>query len=118
MTTILPSLRSRQALEGAKSADLLFWAARYNLFVMWSVDRSHPWDALPGAANHATLEVGKQRGSDSEVRLLAACPMQAGPARTLAHAQPLQMHASVAACAHNPPCSHSAAATSLAWLRS
>jgi hypothetical protein len=56
-----------QALENAKSNDLLFWASRYNLFVLWSADRTHPWDSMPGAANHATLEIGKQRGSDSEV---------------------------------------------------
>ena len=56
-----------QALENAKSNDLLFWASRYNLFVLWSADRTHPWDSMPGAAKHATLEIGKQRGSDSEV---------------------------------------------------
>jgi hypothetical protein len=63
---------SLQALETAKSSDLLFWASRYNLFVLWSVDRTHPWDSLPGAANHATLEVGKQRGADNEARTLPA----------------------------------------------
>jgi hypothetical protein len=59
-----------QALENAKANDLLFWASRYNLFVLWSADRTHPWDSLPGAASYVTLEIGKQRGSDSEV-----CPM-------------------------------------------
>ena len=57
-----------QALENAKAKDLLFWASRYNLFVLWSADRTHPWDSLPGAASYVTLEIGKQRGSDSEVR--------------------------------------------------
>ena len=56
-----------QALENAKANDLLFWASRYNLFVLWSADRTHPWDSLPGAASYVTLEIGKQRGSDSEV---------------------------------------------------
>lgn len=56
-----------QALETAKSHDILFWASRYNLFVLWSADRTHPWDSLPGASNYATLEIGKQRGSDNEV---------------------------------------------------
>ena len=65
--TWLCLLTNLQALENAKSNDLLFWASRYNLFVLWSADRTHPWDSLPGAANHATLEIGKQRGSDSEV---------------------------------------------------
>ncbi|CAL8461977.1 g1508 [Coccomyxa elongata] len=66
--TTIPSVM--QALENAKSNDLLFWASRYNLFVLWSADRTHPWDSMPGAANHATLEIGKQRGSDSEVVVL------------------------------------------------
>lgn len=57
-----------QALENAKANDLLFWASRYNLFVLWSADRTHPWDSLPGAASYVTLEIGKQRGSDSEAR--------------------------------------------------
>jgi hypothetical protein len=64
------SLVLAQALENAKATDLLFWASRYNLFVLWSADRTHPWDSLPGAANHATLEIGKQRGSENEVRCL------------------------------------------------
>ncbi len=64
-----------QALENAKSNDLLFWASRYNLFVLWSADRTHPWDSMPGAANHATLEIGKQRGSDSEVWLAPNDPL-------------------------------------------
>jgi len=61
-----------QALETARANDLLFWASRYNLFVLWSADRTHPWDALPGAAAHTTLEIGKLRGSERDVR---------GPAR-------------------------------------
>lgn len=68
-------LSDLQALENAKSNDLLFWASRYNLFVLWSADRTHPWDSMPGAANHATLEIGKQRGSDSEVCGLHLCPL-------------------------------------------
>ena len=63
-------LHCMQALENAKANDLLFWASRYNLFVLWSADRTHPWDSLPGAASYVTLEIGKQRGSDSEVRPL------------------------------------------------
>ncbi|KAK9825657.1 hypothetical protein WJX81_006313 [Elliptochloris bilobata] len=59
-----------QALENARANDLLFWASRYNLFVLWSADRTHPWDALPGAASHTTLEIGKLRGSDREVVVL------------------------------------------------
>ncbi len=57
-----------QALETARANDLLFWASRYNLFVLWSADRTHPWDALPGAAAHTTLEIGKLRGSERDVR--------------------------------------------------
>ncbi len=60
-----------QALETARSSDLLFWASRYNLFVLWSADRTHPWDALPGAASHTTLEIGKLRGSERDVRSTA-----------------------------------------------
>ena len=41
----LPSLLA--AVDEARSSDLLFWAGRYNLFVLWSADRQHPWDALP-----------------------------------------------------------------------
>ncbi|CAL5222727.1 g5133 [Coccomyxa viridis] len=66
--TTIPSVM--QALENAKANDLLFWASRYNLFVLWSADRTHPWDSLPGAASYVTLEIGKQRGSDSEVVVL------------------------------------------------
>ena len=58
------------ALDDAQSADLLFWASRYNLFVLWSADRQHPWDALPGAGRHVTLEVGKLRDTDGQVVLL------------------------------------------------
>ena len=60
-----------QALETARSSDLLFWASRYNLFVLWSADHTHPWDALPGAASHTTLEIGKLRGSERDVRSTA-----------------------------------------------
>lgn len=53
-----------QALEEAKGSDLLFWASRYHLFVSWSPDCTHPWDALPAADQHVLLEIGVQRGTD------------------------------------------------------
>jgi hypothetical protein len=46
-----------------RSSDLLFWTGRYNLFVLWSADRQHPWDSLPSSGRHMTLEIGKQRGA-------------------------------------------------------
>ena len=58
-----------QALNEAKASDLMFWASSYNLFVHWSTNRSHPWDKLPKANTAAcTLEIGKLRDSDNEVR--------------------------------------------------
>ena len=58
----------------AKANDLLFWASRYHVFVHWSVNGIHPWDKLPGAERAcATLEIGKLRNSDGEVR--AGCHM-------------------------------------------
>ena len=57
----LPALLS--AVDEARSSDLLFWAGRYNLFVLWSADRQHPWDALPNAGRHVSLEVGALRDS-------------------------------------------------------
>jgi hypothetical protein len=42
--------------------------------VLWSVNGTHPWDKLPGAERAcATLEIGKLRNSDGEVR--ACCHM-------------------------------------------
>ena len=58
-----------QALEDTKANDLLFWASRYHLFVSWSPDGSHPWDCLPAAGQHATLEIGSLRGSPDKVPL-------------------------------------------------
>ena len=57
----LPSLLA--AVDEARSSDLLFWAGRYNLFVLWSADRQHPWDALPNAGRHVSLEIGALRDS-------------------------------------------------------
>lgn len=58
-----------QALNEAKATDLMFWASSYNLFVHWSANRSHPWDKMPKAESAAcTLEIGKLRDSDNEVR--------------------------------------------------
>ncbi len=57
-----------QALEETKSNSLLFWGSRYHLFVSWSADRAHPWDALPAAGHYAMLEVGNHRGTDGQAR--------------------------------------------------
>ena len=57
----LPALLA--AVDEARSSDLLFWAGRYNLFVLWSADRQHPWDALPNAGRHVSLEIGALRDS-------------------------------------------------------
>ena len=55
-------------MQLAKANDLLLWASRYNLFVLYSADRQHPWDSLPGAEGvAATLEVGKISGTKDEV---------------------------------------------------
>lgn len=36
------------------------WASRYNLFVVWSADRLHPWDSDESAEGvSAVLEIGK-----------------------------------------------------------
>jgi len=64
------------ALEATAAGDLLFWAGRYNLFVLWSSDRAHPWDALPASGRHVTLEIGKLRGTDAQpVVLLDGVPV-------------------------------------------
>ena len=57
-----------------QSKDLLFWANRYHLFVSWSSDRSHPWDARQAASEYVTLEIGVARGTANKVRASAwAC---------------------------------------------
>lgn len=57
-----------QALLQAKSSDLLLWASRYNLFVLWSADRTHPWDSMENANKvAAVLDIGKLSGSKDEV---------------------------------------------------
>ena len=66
-------VRGVQALDDAKSGDLLFWASRYHLFVSWSPDGSHPWDSLPAAGQHATLEIGSLRGSPDKARPFLCC---------------------------------------------
>lgn len=54
-----------QAVLDLRSTDLSMWASRYNLFVLWSADRQHPWDGLPGAETiAATLEIGKAEADD------------------------------------------------------
>eukprot|EP00884_Botryococcus_braunii_P008997 jgi/Botrbrau1/18099/Bobra.0687s0001.1 len=58
--TTLPAVI--QALDNIRSNDLLFWVGRYNLFVLWSADRQHPWDTLPTSEGFVTLEIGKQHG--------------------------------------------------------
>ena len=60
-----------QTLEDVQSKDLLFWANRYHLFVSWSSDRSHPWDAKQAASEYVTLEIGVARGTASKVRARA-----------------------------------------------
>ena len=57
-----------QALEETKSSNLLFWGSRFHLFVSWSADRAHPWDALPAAGHYAMLEIGNHRGTDGQAR--------------------------------------------------
>ena len=57
-----------QTLEDVQSKDLLFWANRYHLFVSWSSDRSHPWDAKQAASEYLTLEIGVARGTANKVR--------------------------------------------------
>ena len=75
-----------QALEDTKSNDLLFWASRYHLFVSWSPDGSHPWDSLPAAGQHATLEIGSLRGSpDKVLHALLLLHPRGGAARLVPH---------------------------------
>ena len=57
-----------QALEDEKNHNLALYAGRYQLFVAWSPDRSHPWDALPAAEQAAAvLEVGGARDGSGKV---------------------------------------------------
>ena len=59
-----------QVLEEAKASDLLFWASRYHIFVVWSTDRKHPWDMLDNSeAAAATLEIGRLPGTEDKARL-------------------------------------------------
>lgn len=59
-----------QAVQDLRSTDLSMWASRYNLFVLWSADRQHPWDGLPDAERiAATLEIGKAEGEEKVSRL-------------------------------------------------
>lgn len=59
--------RCLQAMEQMKADDLMMWASRYNLFVLWSTDRQHPWDTLKEANKvAATLEIGKLAGTADE----------------------------------------------------
>ena len=51
------------ALDAARAGDVLFWAGRYALFVQWSPDGSHPWDASPASA--VELEIGVSAGGMS-----------------------------------------------------
>jgi hypothetical protein len=62
------------ALDAARAGDLLFWAGRYALFVQWSADGSHPWDAA--AATSVDLEIGVAPGGGSTpLVLLAGAPL-------------------------------------------
>ncbi len=75
-----------QELE-AQKGDLRLYAGRYQLFVAWSPDRSHPWDALPGAERAAAvLEVGGTPDDSGKVRRLPSRPSArralAGPSMT------------------------------------
>lgn len=46
-----------------KANDLMMWASRYNLFVLWSSDRQHPWDTLEKSRHiAATLDIGQLAG--------------------------------------------------------
>lgn len=61
-----------QALHDSRTSNLLMWASRYNLFVLWSADRLHPWDSLARAGGiAAVLEIGKAE-YDEEVSFLRA----------------------------------------------
>lgn len=52
-------------MQGERSTNLLMWASRYNLFVLWSADREHPWDGLKTSDSiAATLEIGKAEFED------------------------------------------------------
>jgi hypothetical protein len=54
-----------QAVQVERSSNLLVWASRYNLFVLWSADREHPWDSMNTSDSiAATLEIGKAEFED------------------------------------------------------
>lgn len=54
-------------MEQMKADDLMMWASRYNLFVLWSSDRQHPWDSLASSGGvAATLEIGRMAGTTEE----------------------------------------------------
>jgi hypothetical protein len=56
-----------QALDMVMDSDIVFWAGRYDLFIVWSADRRHPWDSLTSSETvAAVLEIGVQ-GSSGKV---------------------------------------------------
>jgi hypothetical protein len=57
-----------QAMDMVMDSDIVFWAGRYDLFVVWSTDRRHPWDSLTSSETvAAVLEIGIQGNSSSKV---------------------------------------------------
>lgn len=51
-------------MDMVMDSDLLFWSGRYDLFVVWSTDRRHPWDSVTSSeTSAAVLEIGSQTGS-------------------------------------------------------
>ena len=72
-----------QELE-AQKGDPRLYAGRYQLFVAWSPDRSHPWDALPGAERAAAvLEDGGTPDDSGKARRLPGRPARTAPGRCL-----------------------------------
>jgi hypothetical protein len=68
-----------QALDMVMDGDLLFWSGRYDLFVVWSTDRRHPWDSVTSSeTSAAVLEIGSQAGSGK-----AGSPSKTNTHRTL-----------------------------------
>lgn len=60
-----------QALDMVMDSDLVFWAGRYDLYVVWSTDRRHPWDLLTSSETvAAVLEIGVQGSSGKVLRFL------------------------------------------------
>jgi hypothetical protein len=65
--------------------DLLFWSGRYDLFVVWSTDRRHPWDSVTSSeTSAAVLEIGSQSGSGK-----AGSPSKTNTHQTLPSYDPL-----------------------------